>query len=67
MATGYVTIIRRLVMRRTRKVLDPPMTSIPSGLNPALLSSMTVSRPGTMGHVAGSGKLALDDVPRDDD
>lgn len=54
-------------MRRTRKVLDPPMTSIPSGLNPALLSSMTVSRPGTMGHVAGSGKLALDDVPRDDD
>jgi len=53
-------------MERTRKVVDPPMTSMPSGLNP-LLSSMTVSRPGRMGHVAGSGNVAFDDDPRDVD
>jgi len=52
-------------MGDTRKVLDPPMTSIPSGLNP-LLSSMTVSRPGRMAHVAGSAIVAFDD-PRVDD
>ena len=36
------------------------MTSIPSGSNP-LLSSITVSRPGTMGQVAGSGRVDFDD------
>ena len=50
----------------TRNVLDPPMTSIPSGLNP-LLSSMTVSRPGTMGHVVGSAWVGREDEPRDVD
>jgi len=53
-------------MGLTRKVLDPPMTSIPSGLNP-LLSSMTVSRPGRMGHVAGSVRVGRDDEPLDVD
>ena len=56
----------RLVTVRTRKVVEPPMTSIPSGANP-LLSSMTVSRPGMMGQVAGSAWLGRDDELLDAD
>ena len=56
----------KLVKWRTRKVLDPPMTSIPSGLNP-LLRSMTVSRPGMTGQVAGSARVGRDDEPLDED
>jgi len=54
------------VLGSTRKVLDPPITSMPSGSNP-LLSSMTVSRPGRIGHVAGSAWLVRDDELRDAD
>ena len=42
------------------------MTSIPSGLNP-LLRSMTVSRPGMTGQVAGSARVGRDDEPLDED